>query len=109
MEIRLILSRQGNISLQEWLSYVSQSSIIKLTKPRQGVNPFTKLPHLYHPAPGSASFETEIGHVSISYQSGTLEFVLPSVEQLDHDSANPGGRRIIEEIAQALNATISRK
>jgi hypothetical protein len=85
----------GKIVLSDWLDHVAKSGILKLNPPRKGINPFTKKPLEFHPAPGSSYFETPNGRCSIEFQTGQL------VLRAEDDKALP----IIQQIADSLGAT----
>jgi hypothetical protein len=60
------------ISLEEWLAYVSASQFVRPALPRNGVNPFTKEAHVFKPRPGAAYFDTPAGRSHISFTSASL-------------------------------------
>jgi hypothetical protein len=90
-------SQSGGIALDEWKRYVAASAMIRPIPPKEGANPFTKQPTLFHPPPGAAAFETSAGRCSIEYREGTL-IVSGSIEQ---------GMPMLTEIARAMSATIT--
>lgn len=89
-------SAAGGIALQEWLSYVSTSSILHLVPPQDGINPFTKQPAEFKPAAGSAYFDTPAGRYRVRYRSGTL-----TIRGVGDDA-----QAIAKDIASALGATV---
>jgi hypothetical protein len=92
----LVVTRPGGIPLDEWVAYVSRSATLRLVAPREGMNRFTRRPHVFHPAPGAAYFDLpHVGPCSIEYRDGALHSTAP-----DSDAAH-----VIAMIAADLNAT----
>jgi hypothetical protein len=98
MSNHLIVSREGGISLDEWLRYVEGSVIVRLVPPRAGINPFTRGPTVFRPPGGAASFNTNGGNCSIEYRDGELHAFSPDDE----------ATCVIQDIAKALNAVMRR-
>ena len=61
------------------------------------MNPFTKKPTTFKPAPGTAIFTTASGACSITFQDGSLSAVVTDEEAM----------AFIEQIAAAFEATIT--
>lgn len=82
------------------MAYLATSSLARLVPPREGVNPFTKKPTTFHPAPGSATCpgEGSTESCSIRFQNGKLIVTGPTDRCLDS----------INELAAALGATAAR-
>lgn len=99
MAKKLYVARQppSQISLDDWLQYISSSPILRKAQPRSGINPFTKKPTEFKPALGAAVFTTGFGECSIVFHLGVL-----SAEVSD-----PEAMGLIEQIAADLNATVS--
>ena len=83
------------ISLDEWTAFVESSPILKPAPPKEGINPFTKQPVLFHPAPGSAYFDGAGGQCSFGFRDGALAI-----------DASAADRDAIAQIAKELNAVI---
>jgi hypothetical protein len=66
--------------------------------PRCGINPFTKQPTLFHPAPGAAFFKTPAGRCSVEYRDGTLVL----------SSGHADAASVAVEIASAFDAEVVR-
>jgi hypothetical protein len=93
----LTVTREGGIPLQEWLAFIGGSDVLRAAEPITGVNPFTKEPTLFHPAPGAADFETAAGTCSIEWGDDKLFATVPDDEAATH---------IVEEAARAMRANI---
>ena len=85
------------ISLDEWTAFISSSPMLKPAPPKEGINPFTKKPALFHPAPGSAYFEGAGGRCSLGFNQGTI-----SGECSDADFS------AVTELANALRAVVEK-
>jgi hypothetical protein len=83
------------IALSEWLDYMAQSENLRPYPAHKGINPFTKKPIEFRPAPGSSFFETPHGDCSIEFQNGQL------VLRAKDNDALP----MIRQIADAIGAT----
>jgi len=63
-----------DIPLEEWLSYLASSSILRAKSrvERQGINPFTKQPIVFRSPGGGAFFEGPSGRCEVEYHAGGL-------------------------------------
>ena len=87
-----------DISLDQWLSYLSTSSVVHAKPPteRDGIDPFTKKPRVFRSAPGGAFFDGPGGRCEVEYHAGGL--VICGID--DPSDA------IVAQIADALNAEV---
>ena len=86
------------ISLEEWTSYLTASKSLRPAAPREGVNPFTRQPTLFRPAPGAAVLPTPAGDFAIEYRDGVLIATGPVDD----------GMHVVNEIARELKASVTR-
>jgi len=85
------------ISLDEWTAFISSSPMLKPAPSKEGINPFTKKPTLFHPAPGSAYFDGTGGRCSLGFNAGTI-----SGDCSDEDFG------AVTELADALHAVVEK-
>jgi hypothetical protein len=96
---KVVITRTScdGIPLDEWLKAISESPGLLPVPPREGINPFTRTPAMFHAAPGNVYFDGPGGKCTIHYQNGQLLADVPDPEALVR----------LEGIAARLNATIT--
>lgn len=92
------VSADNQIPLDEWLAYLSSSSVITAKPPTEwrGINLFTKQPTVFRSPPGSAIFQGQSGPCEIEYHAGSL-IVRGTVGHAEET---------VTQIANALNAEV---
>lgn len=88
----------GVIPLDQWLSYLAESPIVRAKPPTavQGINPFTKQQHTFRSGPGGAFFDGPGGRCDIEYHAGGL-IVRGAIENAEE---------VVAQIAKALRAEV---
>lgn len=96
---KVVLTRTGGdgIPLEEWLKVISESPGLLPVPPREGINPFTRTPAMFHAAPGSVFFDSPAGRCTVTSENG----------QVRAEVSCPEARVRLERIAARLNATVT--
>ncbi len=94
----LVIERdeRGGIPMAEWEGNLAASSVVVATPPRIGINPFTKVEHVFRAPAGSAGFSTAGGDCSVKYREGKLIVT----------GATKSALAVVTDIARGLNAAV---